>query len=181
MGTTFDIALGRVRAALPSGASLSVQLGQSHDIRERFDRGEVDLAIIRREGGSGDGEVLGKDALAWRAGENWRAAENVLPLAMLPPPCGVRAVALKALERAGLSWREAFVGGSCLAVTTAVRAGLGIAPLGGMVGGDLRDVGAELGLPTLPPSHIVLLARTGAPHLAVAARALAASIRDGLR
>ena len=68
-----------------------------------------------------------------------------------------------------------------MALVAAVRAGLGIAPLGRMIGAELI---APLDLPDLPPlpaSQIVMLARTPTQDLAAAARALAASVRDTLR
>lgn len=181
LGTTFDGVLRRLRAALPGNATISLRLGQSHDVRELFETRAVDLALLRREARSGDGEILGKDPLGWRAPNGWIRPDGPLPIAVLPSPCGVRAIALKALDRAGIPWREAFVGTSCLAVVAAVRAGLAVAPLGRTVAGDLADIGPRMGLPELPPSQIVLLARTGSPGLALAARTLAASVRDGLR
>ncbi|WP_066093100.1 LysR family transcriptional regulator [Xanthomonas massiliensis] len=181
LGTAFATVLRRLRAALPAHAIFSMRLGVSQQIRALYDAGDIDLALVRREGGGQDGEVLGEDPLAWRAPATWSPSPGPLPLALLPPPCGVREVALKTLERAGLPWREAFVGGSCLALRAAVDAGIGVAPLGRLAGGDLPDRGTALGLPPLPSSRIVLLARPAAPHLAAAARSVAASVRDGLR
>lgn len=181
LGTSFEQVLRRLRTALPHNTVITLQLGQSHHVRSLFEAGTVDLAIVRREGGGADGEVLGEDGIGWRAPAGWQVPDGPLPVVTLPPPCGVRAVAHKALGRAGIVWRDAFVGGSCLALVSAVRAGLGIAPLGRLVGGDLADLGPALGLPPLPSSQIVLLSRTGTPHLATAASTLAASVRDSLR
>ena len=180
LGTSFDVALRRMRAALPTNARISVHLGQSQHIRNLYEAGTIDIAILRREGSGNDGEVLGEDPLAWCATDGFALPNRPVPLIVLPPPCGVRAVATKTLERAGLRWCESFVGGSCLALTTAVRAGLGIAPLGRSVRGDLPDLGPTLGLPPLPPSQIVLVARVHDSHLAAAAQALASSVRNSL-
>lgn len=181
LGASFDIVLRRVRAVLPSQSSIMVRLGQSHDIRNLFESGDVDLAVLRHEASTSDGEVLGEDALEWRAPPGWAVPQGPLPLVTLPPPCGVRAVALKMLDRHGLPWREAFVGGSCLALAAAVRAGLGIAPLGRMVGASLLETITAAELPALPSSQIVMLARTPSAHHAAAARALAASVRETLK
>lgn len=181
LGTSFEAVLRQMRAALPVYASISVRLGQSQEIRELFETGEVDLAILRSEVNAKDGEVLGVDPLRWRAAKGWIRQEGPLPLVTLPPPCGVRAIALRLLDRAEIPWREAFVGGSCLALVAAVRAGLGVAPLGQIVSRDLPECDAKLGLPPLPVSQIVLMARTSNPYLTVAARTLAASVRESLR
>lgn len=181
LGTAFETVLRRMRAVLPSNVSFTVRLGQSAEIRDTFEAGVVDLAVIRREGGGPEGEVLGEDPLAWRASPDWRPRRDTVPLVSLPPPCGVRAVAMKALDRAGMAWHEAFVGGSCMALVAAVRAGLGVAALGRMIGPDLIDNPNVSILPPLPPSQVVMLARTRGPVETEAARALAASVRETLR
>jgi DNA-binding transcriptional LysR family regulator len=181
LGTSFAMVLRRMRAGLAANAAISVRLGQSQAIQEMFETGAVDLAILRREARGKGGEVLGEDPLGWHAPKEWIRQKGPLPLVTLPPPCGVRAIALKALARAKIPWRDAFTGGSCLALVTAVRAGLGVAPLGRIVSTGLPECGEALGLPPLPASRIVLLARTSQPHLSAAARILAVSVRESLR
>ena len=44
----------------------------------------------------------------------------------------------------------------------------------------LPDIGPELGLPSLPPSPILLLGRAGTPELANALRGIAAGMRAAL-
>lgn len=182
LGVALADVLGRLRSALPARAAIEVRTGMSLDIRARFDAGEMDAAVIRREGAAGEGEVLGYDPLGWRAAEDWAfAAGAPVPLATIGPPCGVRAVALRTLDRAGMPWRETFVGGSCAALLAGMRAGLGVAPMGRLASGGAPDRGPALGLPPLPQSEIVLLARAGTPAIAEAVRALAAGIRASLR
>lgn len=181
LGLALEPVLRRVRMALPANAAVDISLGLSQAIRARFDAGELDAAVIRRDGGGGDGERLGIDPLGWCAADDWTWHRGApVPLATLGPPCGVHAVALKALDRAGLPWRESFVGGSCAALMAAVRAGLGVAPMGRIASGGAPDRGPALGLPPLPASDIVLLARAGSPAVAAALRALAAGIRASL-
>jgi DNA-binding transcriptional LysR family regulator len=180
LGTSFHLVLQRLRAALPSSTNLTFKLGQSNQIRDLFDDGEVDLAIIRREATSHEGEVLGQDDLGWYAAPGWVRPSGELPLILLSPPCGVRSVAVATLDRSSTKWREAFVGGSCLALTAAVRAGLGVAPLGRLAGADLAPLSIRMDLPALPQSRIVLLARASDELRAAAARAVSASVRDML-
>lgn len=180
LGTHLDTILKRIDSAVPAHAMIAVHLGQSADVRERFKSGTVNLAIVRRESGLDDGEVLGEDPLDWRVSDRWRRQNGPLPLVLLPPPCAVRAVAIRALDRCGVPWREAFVGGSCLALMAAVRAGLGVAPLGGIIGREFAVKLEKLDLPPLPSSQIVMLARASDPVTSAAARALAASVREML-
>ena len=143
---------------------------------------ELDAVIIRREAGGADGEVLGLDPLGWRVTEeDVVAPDRPIPLVTLGPHCGVRSMAVRHLEAAHRPWREAFVGGSCSALVAAVRAGLGIAPMGAVASGRMGDVGPRYDLPALPPSEIVMFARAHSPAAAAAARALEAAVQSMLR
>lgn len=174
--------LAPVRAALPPRAAIEVRVGLSQAIRGAFDEGALDAAVVRREAGGAEGELLGTDRLGWR-GDASRALDpgEPVPLATLGEPCGVRAAAIRSLEQAGRSWRESFVAGSCAALLAGAGAGLGLAPMGEAGSGGAPDVGPELGLPILPPSPIALFARAGSPQAGAAIRALAAGVRSILR
>jgi DNA-binding transcriptional LysR family regulator len=177
LGIGLETVLRKVKAVLPCNAVIDVKLGLSHDMRTLFDERVLDAAIIRREGSGGDGEVLGKDPLGWRAPEGWTLpADGPVPLAILAPPCGVRAAAIRLLDQAKIPWREAFVASSCAAVLAAARAGIGVAPMGRAASGAAPDVGASLSLPALPASEIVLYAHTNS----AAINALAAAVRATL-
>lgn len=144
---------------------------------ELYHSGDVDLAVIRRNAGAGDGDTLGEDDLDWYGDVPDGYRGDALPLVLLPPPCGVRQAAVAALEAADLPWREAFTGGSCLALVAAVHAGAGVAPLGRLTARELRQCSPRNALPRLGASRIVMLTRTPDAHHSNAARALAASVR----
>jgi DNA-binding transcriptional LysR family regulator len=180
---TTRFAMGASDHALGTGLEHVIELrtGMSQHVRAAFDHGELDAIVIRREAGGSDGEVLGTDPLGWRfAGED-AGLDGAIPLATLGPPCGVRSTAIRQLDAAKRPWRDAFVGGSCTALAAAVRAGLGIAPMGAVASGRLDDAGPRLGLPGLPPSEIVMFVRTGSPTASAAARALEAAVQTMLR
>lgn len=181
LGLGLGPVLRKLRAALPDHALVDVRMGRSLDMHALFDAGHLDAAIVRREAGGAEGEVLGTDPLGWRAAEGWApAAGAALPLAVLEPPCGVRAAAIRHLDQARIPWREAFVAGSCAALLAGAQAGFGVAPMGRIASWGASDVGPDLGLPALPASEIVLFVRTGSPAVASAVRVLAAAIRSGL-
>jgi DNA-binding transcriptional LysR family regulator len=177
LGTSLPAMLRSLRLELPARTRLTVRLGMSQEMLELYHNGDVDLAVIRREAGTGEGETLGEDDLDWygEVPEGYRG--DALPLVLLPPPCGVRLAAIAALEAARLPWREAFTGGSCLALAAAVHAGAGVAPLGRLTARELRPWSHRDALPRLGGSRIVMLARTPDAHHSNAARALAASVR----
>ena len=125
------------------------------------------------------GEALADDEFAWFAAPSFapRAGEP-LRLANLAPPCGVRAVALRALETARVPWSEAFLGGGIAAVCAAVSAGIAVAPLARRIAplGSV-DVGRALGLPRLPKSRVMLYSRVSDARAKAALRTLAAVFR----
>lgn len=171
----------RLRAALPARCRLEIRVGLSQRLRTAFEDGGLDAIIIRREAGGQEGESLGIDPLGWRGLASARVSGEPLRLATLGDPCGVRAQAIRVLEQAGIQWRESLVAGSCAMLADGVRAGLGIAPMGRLAGGDLPDIGQDLGLPELKASEIVLLGRQRDATMAAALRSVAAGVRAALR
>ena len=93
--------LERLHAVSPQLA-LAVTIGFSRELLEAYDAGELDAVIVRQEG-SRRGEKLTEDEFGWFASPRfrWRRGES-LPLATLAPPCGVRALAVRALDKAGM-------------------------------------------------------------------------------
>jgi DNA-binding transcriptional LysR family regulator len=100
-------------------------------------------------------------------------------LATLAPPCGVRAIAVRALDKAGIEWSEVFIGGGVNAVTAAALAGLGVAPLARRIAPPgMVDIGPEQGLPSMPKSKVMLHSKVGEPAKLAALRMLAAAFRS---
>jgi len=130
-----------------------------------------------------DGETLLHDQFGWFAAPTYahRPGEP-LRLATLSSQCGVRAMAVRALDAAHLPWVETFVGGGVAAVAAAVVAGLAVAPLTRRVApAGAVDVGPSLSLPELAPSEVALYSRVSDPRLSGAVRALAAAFRSASR
>ena len=181
LGAGLEHVIRYVRAALPVGSAIELRIGMSQHVRASFDDGDLDAVVIRREAGGSDGEILGTDPLGWRSAEDGIGPASAIPLVTLGPPCGVRSAAIRRLDAVNRPWREAFIGGSCAALIAAVRAGLGIAPMGAVASGRMSDVGPRLGLPSLPPSEIVMFARTSSSASAAGARALDAAVQTMLK
>jgi DNA-binding transcriptional LysR family regulator len=165
--------------AYDAALRLDVRIGFSRALLDDFDDGKIDAVLVRREAGRRDGEKLLQDRFGWFAAPSFhhRAGEP-LRLATLAPPCGVHALAARALDAARIKWIEAFVGGGIAAVAAAVTAGLGVAPLAARLAppGSV-DIGTSAGLPKLPRSDVVLHSRVSDPRLAGAVRTLAAAFR----
>ncbi|HEY3786483.1 MAG TPA: LysR substrate-binding domain-containing protein [Steroidobacteraceae bacterium] len=172
------IVLARLGAA-DAEVVLQVSVDFSQRLLAAFRKGQFDVVIVRQEHAGRGGELLDRDEYAWFAAPSleWRAGER-LPLASLAPPCGVRAIAIRALDGAGIAWREVFVGGGVASLRAAVDAGLAVAVLArhraptGCV-----DVGTRFKLPRLPRTQVVLHARSTGGREDAALRMLAAAFR----
>ncbi len=165
--------------ATSSALSLAVTIGFSRPLLDAFDGGKLDAVMVRQEAGRRGGEKLTDDTFGWFASPRfqWQRRE-ALPLATLAPPCGVRAVAVRALDKAGIGWSEAFVGGGVSAVVAAALAGLAVAPLAARLAPPgLADIGPANGLPRLGASKVMLHSRVSDPVKLTALRTLAATFR----
>jgi DNA-binding transcriptional LysR family regulator len=171
--------LERLHTVSPQLA-LAVTIGFSRDLLDALDGGELDAVMVRQEGSRRGGEKLAEDEFGWFAAPRlrWHRGES-LPLATLAPPCGVRAVAVRALDKAGIEWNEAFVGGGVTAVVAATMAGLAVAPLARRIApSGVVDIGPALGLPRLGSSKVMLHSRVSEPGKLAALRTLAATFRS---
>lgn len=162
---------------------IEIRIGSSGDLLQSFDRRELDTVIVRLHTGRNDGEVLTEEKFGWFAAPGWqRRAGEPLPVATLAEPCGVRVMAGRLLDAAGVPWTEIFVGGGVAAVAAAVTAGLGVAALAPrMLPLGAVDVGPKLGLPDLPRLPVLLHSRVkdGRPRDALAA--LSAAFKSAVR
>ena len=162
---------------------IEIRIGSSGDLLQSFDRRELDAVIVRLHAGRSDGEVLAKEKFGWFAAQGWQhRAGEPLPIATMPEPCGVRALAGQLLDEAGVPWLEVFVGGGVAAVSAAVMARLGVSALARrMLPLGAVDVGPKLGLPDLPRLPVLLHSRVqdGRPRDALAA--LSAAFRNAAR
>jgi DNA-binding transcriptional LysR family regulator len=91
----------------------------------------------------------------------------------------VRALAIRALDKAGIAWSERFVGGGVTAVVAAATAGLAVAPLARRIAPPgLFDIGPAGALPRLASSKVILHSKVGDPAKLRALRTLAATFRS---
>ncbi|MGA0594975.1 LysR family transcriptional regulator [Enterovirga sp. CN4-39] len=162
---------------------IEIRIGSSGDLLQSFDRREIDAAIVRLHAGRDDGELLVEETFRWFAAPTWqpRAGEK-LPVATLAEPCGVRVLAGRLLDAAGVPWTEIFVGGGVAAVAAAVTAGLGVAALSPrMVPFGALDVGPKLGLPDLPRLPVLLHSRVTGGRSREVLLALSAAFKSAVR
>ncbi|MFT4506004.1 LysR family transcriptional regulator [Caballeronia sp. 15711] len=179
-GPGLPLLLAQLSAYGPS-VVIEVHIDASRALIDAFDKDAIDAAIVRREDDRRDGQVLVRERFGWFASSRWEHTEGqALRLASLAPSCGVRAVATQALDAAGVSWTEVFIGGGMAAIGAAVSAGLAVAALANSVApAGTIDVGQRYRLPRLPDSDVVLHATLKDSASRGALRTLAASFRSG--
>lgn len=159
-GQELPVMLSRLNAYDPALLT-EVRIASSREVMARYARGELDVVIARRGDEQADGMVLVSEPFRWFAAPSFRYRQGeTLKLATLAAPCGIRALAVDALDEAGVPWTEAFIGGGVLALSAAVNAGLAVAALARRVApAGAIDVGDSFGLPRLPAQDIVLASR----------------------
>ena len=165
--------------AVSSQLALAVSIGFSRDLLDAYDSGKLDAVIVRQEAGRRGGEKLAEDEFGWFASPRlkWQRGER-LRLATLASPCGVRAIAVRALEKADVEWSEVFIGGGVTAVVAAALAGLAVAPLARRIAPPgMVDIGPTHGLPRMGTSKVMLHSKVSDPTKLAALRTLAASFR----
>lgn len=165
------------------GLVLEVEVGSSRDITLAYQRGDLEAAIVLSDTESTDATLIAREQFGWFGTDEYQPTDGEsLHLVAQSNSCRVRQVAIEALDQAGISWREVFVGGGAVTVLAAAAAGLGVAALGRRLAAHtLKDLGERLALPPLPPRNLVLYSRVEDPRCERALQTLCAFLRGGYR
>jgi DNA-binding transcriptional LysR family regulator len=138
---------------------LSIECDLTVNLFNRFKAGDFDLVLVKmnRPEDFPNGVDVLDEPLVWVGDAALVTGDGPLPLVLAPQPCVYRAAALRALETAGMRWRQALVSPSHAGTTEAVRAGLGLTVLPRpMIPEPLAAVPAGL-LPSLGDIHVSML------------------------
>jgi DNA-binding transcriptional LysR family regulator len=136
---------------------VDVRLGASTEVMNNFSAGQCDVVLFNDVGPPAiASKEIWSEPLAWLMARGGRASsENPLPLAVAATGCSWRAVALKALDASGRSYRIAYDSDTLMGQAAALRADLAVAPLPlSLAQGELVEVPKDVGLPGLPQIHI---------------------------
>lgn len=146
---------------------VDVVAGRSVEMIRRLDAGELDLILVTagNEGQeAGRGEVVHTEPLEWACREGGIAPRrSPLPVSLADQGCAWRAMALAALDRAGIAYRIAYTSEHCAGQQAAMLADLAVAPFpASLIRPPLRRVGEEAGLPPIGDYQVLLIRRPGA-------------------
>lgn len=149
---------GRERPAL----RLETVSGMSSELQRRLAAGELDLALLKREPGSGEAIAAWPETLVWAGAAGSRGAEpGSVPLVLFPPGCIYRLRAQRLLDKARRPWHQAFGSHSLTGIQAAVAAGLGLSVLPTTALLPEHAVLDQFGSP--PPSELALVSGSLAP------------------
>ena len=142
---------------------VDVHLGPTKNLRKRIAAGEIDIAIFSFDPELDSQPPIHSEPLVWLGARHGTALDKQpIPVSMAEPGCYWRAMALKALDNAGLKYRIAYTSEFCQAQIAAVRADLAIAPLPiSVISDDLVHLGSRHGLPELGEYRMTLAKRDG--------------------
>lgn len=165
-----DFAAARPQARIAMRCDLSVHLGRA------LDRGELDIALIKREPGAGDCLAAWPERLRWLRGRQGsdKPLPDPIPLVVFPQGCVYRNRAIHALESAGRRWRIAYESPNIHGLQAALEGGLGI----GLLAERCMTPGTQSCDDLLPPPAPSELALHLNPMAGAAARELAQVIRQ---
>jgi DNA-binding transcriptional LysR family regulator len=161
---------------------LQIELGIGPDIAALLEAGDLDLAILSREIGEGDGIALSRERRIWAAGPDVHLApDQPAPLALYPPNCRWRQVVLDELDRAGRSWTVVLQSSGIAGILAALDAGLAITIFPeSRLPWTLHRLGEAAALPPLPDFEFVLrCSRTRSAMVETLAEMIAHNFQQG--
>ncbi|GGF76375.1 LysR family transcriptional regulator [Azorhizobium oxalatiphilum] len=175
LGMPDDVAVAALTRTVAAFATahpdvrLAVRCGLSLDLAAGLERGDLDVALMKREPGRSGARASWREDLVWVAAASAAPPDDPVPLVAFPHGCLYRNRAIDTLERAGRPWRIAYECPNLVGIQAAVDGGLGVALLEkrALLPGQ-RVLGPESGLPHVPASELALCLRRDAPPVAEA-------------
>lgn len=109
---------------------VDVQCDLSANLLRRVERGELDIALVKRQVGATEGISLQQEPLVWVASRNFSMDFAApVPLVLFPEGCAYRNKAIESMRLHGRAWRVSYTSPSLSGIQSAVSAGLGVSAL----------------------------------------------------
>ena len=140
---------------------LDVRADQSIYLKRDLDRGELDLALFKRDAGEKGGIAAWPERVHWVTSNSHPVdpKTNSVPLIGFPAGCLYRRRAIHALESAGRSWHMAYTSSSLAGIQAAIAAGMGLSILSEMaIQADHRVLSAKEGFKPIEKTEVALMA-----------------------
>lgn len=166
IGITEDFAAYRLTKLLATFARshptlrLDVRSGQSLFLYRDLERGDLDLALIKRAASERGGIAVWPERVHWVTSKSHPrdTTTGSVPLIGFGSGCLYRAHAIHALERAGRNWHMAYTSSSLAGIQAAVAAGLGLSILSEMsIQAEHRVLTAKDGFAPIERTEVALV------------------------
>lgn len=158
VGSELPFLLRQIRDHDPN-LRVEMRIAGTNELMQGLEQGELDAVLVLRPENRGKrGRAVFAQPFSWFAATGWEPRTGQpLPLATQGESCRVRIEAVRALDRAGIEWREVFVGKGAAILGAAAVAGLAVAVLAPRAApAGAVDVGGLLSLPPMRPQDVVL-------------------------
>jgi DNA-binding transcriptional LysR family regulator len=143
------------------GLRLEVRCGLSIQLRRATERGELDLALFKRDAGEAGGIATWPERLHWITSRRHPIDfdRDPLPLAVSEQGCLYRNRMIHAAEAAGRAWHIAYTSPNLPGIQAAVSAGLGVSILPEVaIRPEHRMLGPADGFPPITDTEVALVA-----------------------
>jgi DNA-binding transcriptional LysR family regulator len=140
---------------------LDVRADQSIYLRRDLERGDLDLALLKRDANEKGGIASWPERVHWVTSKNHARDTRTgsVPLIGFPAGCLYRSRAIHALESAGRSWHMAYTSSSLAGIQAAVAAGMGLSILAEIaIQADHRVLTAKDGFAPIDRTEVALVA-----------------------
>src|SRR6195952_4845892 len=167
LGRPEDFAASRLAKLLATvsrsrpGLRLDVRADQSTYLRRDIERGDLDLALLKRDAGEKGGIAVWPEKVHWVTSKSHPIdlKSGSVPLIGFPAGCLYRSRAIHALESAGRSWHMAYTSSGLAGIQAAVAAGLGLSILADIaIQADHRTLTAKDGFAPIDKTEVALVA-----------------------
>jgi DNA-binding transcriptional LysR family regulator len=144
---------------------LDVRADQSILLKRDLDRGDLDLALFKRDAGEKGGIAVWPEKVHWVTSKAHPvdAKTSSVPLIGFPAGCLYRSRAIHALESAGRRWHMAYTSSSLAGIQAAVAAGMGLSIMSEMaIQPSHRTLTAKEGFAPIEKTEVALMASADA-------------------
>jgi DNA-binding transcriptional LysR family regulator len=144
---------------------MDVRADQSTYLKRDLERGDLDLALLKRDASEKGG--IARSIASWPERVHWVTSKShprdtrigSVPLIGFPAGCLYRSRAIHALESAGRAWHMAYTSSSLAGIQAAVAAGMGLSILSEMaIQADHRVLTAKDGFAPIDKTEVALVA-----------------------
>ncbi|MCJ8319097.1 MAG: LysR family transcriptional regulator [Colwellia sp.] len=144
------------RKSLP-GVSTSVVSASSAELRQKMDKGELDVAILTRIPNTNEGELIYQDHGVWVCSNEQLLNTRPIPLALFDPSCKFNSTVIDGLEKREIPYDLVCQTSNSSVLIELARSGVALTVLAkNTVPNDLLAIAHNDKLPTLPVVEIVV-------------------------